>query len=230
MSAQVPGGMFLDRVGIKKTYVASIVSWSSFLLLHGFSGGFRSLLLCRVSLGIAEAPCFPANSNVVRICFQPEERALATAIYTAGEYSGLVFFGPILYWVMGTLGWRAMFILAGLVGIAFAPIWWTQYSGPDAIGDAAVEPKRRWPWADVRELARSRLLVSLGLGQFAGSATLVFFLTWVPLYLATERHMSGNQLGFASVFPFVGGGIGALLAGHRLRYVAAANGFFESCP
>src|SRR5688572_29790483 len=61
--AQLPSGVLLDRVGVKATYVASIALWSLVTLLHGLTSGFRTLFGLRLALGLAEAPCFPANSK-----------------------------------------------------------------------------------------------------------------------------------------------------------------------
>jgi ACS family D-galactonate transporter-like MFS transporter len=51
------------------------------------------------------------------------------------------------------------------------------------------------------------------LGQFGGNTTLVFFLTWFPTYLATERHMGWIKVGFFAVLPFVAASVGVLFGG-----------------
>src|SRR3954469_11276316 len=43
-AAQIPGGIFLDRVGARLTYFLSVTVWSVFTVLQGFSGGLASLL------------------------------------------------------------------------------------------------------------------------------------------------------------------------------------------
>jgi ACS family D-galactonate transporter-like MFS transporter len=51
------------------------------------------------------------------------------------------------------------------------------------------------------------------LGQFGGNSTLVFFLTWFPTYLATERHMGWIKIGFFAVMPFVAAAVGVMFGG-----------------
>ena len=51
------------------------------------------------------------------------------------------------------------------------------------------------------------------IGQFAGNSTLVFFLTWFPTYLATERQMAWLKVGFYAVMPFIAASIGVLVGG-----------------
>ena len=41
----------------------------------------------------------------------------------------------------------------------------------------------------------------------------MFFLTWFPTYLATERHMTWVKVGFFAVLPFIAAAIGVLAGG-----------------
>jgi ACS family D-galactonate transporter-like MFS transporter len=63
--AQVPGGVFLDRFGTRMTYALALVGWSAFTVCQGFVRSSAALILVRLGLGVAEAPCFPANSRVL---------------------------------------------------------------------------------------------------------------------------------------------------------------------
>lgn len=120
--AQIPGGIFLDRFGNKVTYFLALTLWSLFTMFHGLAVGLKSLLLCRFGLGVSEAPCFPVNSRVVSAWFPQQERAKATAVYTVGEYLGLACFAPLLFWIMGSFGWRALFISVGAAGCCCAGV------------------------------------------------------------------------------------------------------------
>jgi len=228
-AAQIPGGVFLDRFGNKLTYFLSITFWSLFTLLQGFATGLYSLLAMRLGLGVAEAPCFPTNSRVVSTWFPQKERARATGIYTVGEYIGLAFFSPLLFLIMGLYGWQTLFILVGAAGIVFGAVWWLCYREPGesrwanraeldyikAGGGAADQASISVPfsWKNVRMLLSHRQIWGASLGQFAGNATLVFFVTWFPTYLATERHMPWVKVGFFAILPFVAAGVGVMFGG-----------------
>lgn len=47
----------------------------------------------------------------------------------------------------------------------------------------------------------------------APTRPLVFFLTWFPTYLVTERHMGWLKIGFFAVMPFLAAAIGVLAGG-----------------
>lgn len=226
---QIPGGIFLDRFGTKLTYFLSLTFWSLSTLLHGIATNLASLLTFRFALGVSEAPCFPTNSRVVATWFPQQERAFATGVYTVGEYVGLAFLSPLLFWIMGAFGWRALFFVVGIAGVLFGLFWWVSYREPHesktvnqaeldyiAAGGGIVTQKTaqtKFEWRLVGKLLRFRQLVGICIGQFAGNSTLVFFLTWFPTYLATERHMGWLKIGFFTVLPFIAASVGVLFGG-----------------
>lgn len=242
-ASQVPGGLFLDRFGTRITYALSVGFWSLFTLLHALAGGLTSLLGLRLALGISEAPCFPANSRVVATWFPQSERAFATGVYTVGEYIGLAFLSPVMFWLLVNHGWRSLFIVCGVIGFVFVAAWIAKYRDPPehktvnaaeleliAAGGGLVggEGKTaRIDWSKAGKLLGFRQMWGICLGQFAGNSTLVFFLTWFPTYLATERHMAFLKIGFYAVLPFIAASVGVLFGGwwsdNMLRRGKSAN-------
>lgn len=227
-AAQIPGGLLLDRLGSRLTYALSVAAWSVFTLLHGLAGGVASLLLCRFGLGVSEAPCFPTNSRVVATWFPQGERARATSVYTVGEYLGLACFSPLLFALLARFGWRSLFVVTGIAGIAFAALWWRLYREPresranaaeraliEAGGGLTADVVRQeaFSWRQVRRLLGYRQVLGACLGQFGGNTTMVFFLTWFPTYLATERHMGWIRLGLFAVLPFLAAAVGVSFGG-----------------
>jgi MFS transporter, ACS family, D-galactonate transporter len=229
-AAQVPGGVLLDRIGTRLTYFFSVTLWSIFTGLQGVANSFTALLLYRLGLGVAEAPCFPANSRVLGSWFPQHERARANSVYSLGQYFGLAFLSPVLYWVVATFGWRALFIGAGAAGILFAVIWLWFYHEPrksklantaelDHIGKGGglLEPdlaqKQKLSWSLAGRLLSRRQILGASIGQFAGNSTLVFFLTWFPTYLATERDMEWIKAGFFAILPFLAASVGVVCGG-----------------
>lgn len=211
--AQVPGGWLLDRVGTKLTYFLSVFFWSLFTLLQGFASSVASLLGFRLGLGVSEAPCFPTNSRVVANWFPEDERAKATAVYTVGEYLGLACFSPLLFWIARRFGWRWLFFVVGIIGIAFSMVWRTLYRDPEGKDSRTSAGAPGLKWGQIRELLSYRQVWGASIGQFGGNSTLVFFLTWFPTYLAKERHMTSLNAGFNAILPFAAAACGIMLAG-----------------
>jgi ACS family D-galactonate transporter-like MFS transporter len=225
---QVPSGVLLDRFGIRAVYSWSLLGWSLATLLHSAATGFASLLGLRFALGLAEAPCFPANSSVVARWFPRSERGRAIGVYTAAEYIGLSFMSPLLFWILSRLGWRALFAAAGGIGVAAGFVFAAKYHDPAdhrtvtqaelayveaGGGDVGKTAPGGFDLRQVRALFRHRQMWGLCIGQYAVYSTFVFFLTWFPTYLATERHMDWIRVGIFTALPYIAGFFGILFAG-----------------
>jgi ACS family glucarate transporter-like MFS transporter len=57
------------------------------------------------------------------------------------------------------------------------------------------------------------MLLGIYVAQYGITALTYFFLTWFPVYLVKERHMSILSAGFVSVLPAVAGFVGGVLGG-----------------
>jgi MFS transporter, ACS family, D-galactonate transporter len=222
-AAQIPGGVLLDRLGVRLTYFLSITIWSICTLLQGLTIGLGTLVGARLALGIAEAPAYPCNSRILNTWFPQDERARATGVYSVGQYFGLAFLSPVLFWIAGEFGWRALFGVVGTLGVGFGLVWLRLYREPETAPTVAA----RFDWGVMRRLIRKRQILGASLGQFASNSTLVFFLTWFPTYLATERHMAWLKVGFFAILPFVAATVGVITGGVvsdlLLRRTGSAN-------
>lgn len=240
--AQVPGGMMLDRLGTRVTYAVSLGVWSFFTLMHGFAMNVASLLTFRLGLGVAEAPCFPANSRVLSTWFPQQERARANGVYSVGQYAGLAFFSPVLFWVVETLGWRSLFFITGAIGVTYALIWYVSYRSPhdsNLVNEAELQhieaggglghrgEQVPFSWRLAGRILLKRQILGASIGQFCGNSTLVFFLTWFPTYLATARHMDWLKSGVFAVMPYIAATAGVLIGGavsdSLIRRTGSAN-------
>ncbi len=239
-AAQIPGGILLDRIGVRITYFLSVTIWSVFTLLQGLVTNSWSLIACRMGLGLAEAPAFPSNSRVLGTWFPQAERASATGVYSVGQYFGLAFLSPLLFWISGAFGWRALLVIVGAAGILFGFVWYSLYRDPHesranqaeldhitAGGGFASASRTKFQWSHIGFLLRQRQIVGASIGQFASNSTLVFFLTWFPTYLATERQMGWIKVGFFTILPFIAACVGVvsggLLSDYLLRRTGSAN-------
>ncbi|MFC7392236.1 MFS transporter [Scopulibacillus cellulosilyticus] len=226
---QIPGGWILDRLGSKITYGFSLLIWSILTCFQGLANGFGLLFGLRLGIGFSEAPAFPTNNRVVSTWFPQKERAFATGVFTAGEYVGLGFLTPILFWLLSTFGWESVFIVSGAAGIIFSCVWLIKYNDPAKDkkvnqaelnyireGGGVVENKSersKISWSQVASLFKHRQLIGIYIGQIGITATLWFFLTWFPTYLVDEKHMTILHVGFVAAIPYIAAFIGVLFGG-----------------
>lgn len=229
---QIPGGLLLDKLGNRNTHTLGIAGFSLMTLLQGFASGFSGLMFLRIGLGAFEAPAFPTNSKVAATWFPENERARAVSIYTSGQFIGLAFLTPTLIFLEHAYGWRGLFIIAGIVGLAWSVLWYILYRDPNkskkvnqaeldyiSQGDgfdatnADKQVKSKLTKKDLGIVLSSRKLWGIYIGQFAVSSTLWFFLTWFPTYLVEYRGLTFIKTGFYASLPFIAAFIGVLSSG-----------------
>lgn len=246
---QLPGGWLLDKFGSKRVYAFSIFFWSLFTLLVGAVGFFTGLLAVvilfslRFLVGAAEAPSFPANSRIVAAWFPANERGTAAAIFNSAQYAATVVFAPLMGWLIHSFGWHWVFAVMGVLGMLYVLIWNKLIADPkdhpmanaaevnyiEAGGglvsmDQAVKAggKQEGPnLAYIKQLLSSRMLVGIYIAQYCINALTYFFITWFPVYLVQEKHMTILKAGFVAAIPaicgFVGGVLGGIISDLMLR-------------
>ena len=237
--AQLPAGGLLDRFGSKNIYGVSIFCWSVCALLAGCSGylpavaAFYTLFALRLLDGLAQSPVFPGNGRIVAAWFPTSERGRASALFNSAQYFALVFFAPIMGWIVHLWGWKQCFWFAGAVGLILGGFWYRVIHGVqshprisqteiDLIerggGLASLDAAGRrhvntLTWSAVRWLLSKRMLVGIYIGQYCITTLTWFFLTWFPVYLSRARHIPIVKVGFLAALPALCGFIGGILGG-----------------
>jgi ACS family glucarate transporter-like MFS transporter len=239
--AQLPGGWLLDRFGTKITYFFSIFMWSLFTMLMGTVGfltgaaALTALFCLRLAVGASEAPSFPGNSRLASSWFPTAERGTAAAIFNSAQYFATVLFGPLMGWLVHTHGWQSVFYVMGGLGILMSFIWLKMVYGPKdhprinaaelayikeggalidlESKDKAVATTKLDTGSAIRQLLGNRMLLGVYIGQYCINTLTYFFLTWFPVYLVTERHMTILKAGFVAALPAVAGFLGGVLGG-----------------
>jgi MFS family permease len=129
-------GIFLARLADSwnrvKLIAVGVLLWGLATAACGLAGGFATLFLARVMVGVGEATLGPAAYSLISDYFPPEKRARAMSLYTSGIYFGtgaaLIFGGLVIGMVGGSDGfdlpvvgsvqpWQAVFFVVGLPGV-----------------------------------------------------------------------------------------------------------------
>lgn len=133
---QLAGGWALDRFGAKRTYTGAIFLWSFCTAGVGFAPLFgqhaASVLIFGLifMIGVAAAPCYPANAKIVSAWFPATERGTASAIFNATQYFAAAAFTPALALLAANFGWRSVFFAMGAIGVAAGVLFALRLKGP----------------------------------------------------------------------------------------------------
>jgi MFS family permease len=235
----LPGGRLIDRWGAHVVASVATAVWSLAQMATGASVGVVTMLLTRLGLGIGEAPFSPIVYRSVRTWAPYTERGTATAVIGAGGSLGPALGAPLVAWLIQTLSWRWSFVITGAIGFVWVAVWMAVVSTPEKT-KWLPEPERQrllnereagieLPEHDgVGYLALLRCPAMWGV--FVSQGCLVYslylYLSWLPNYLQTARHMSVVESGFYTSIPFfVATGVSVIAnwAGDRLLSVEAVR-------
>ncbi|WP_243791865.1 MFS transporter [Saccharopolyspora gloriosae] len=244
---QLPGGVLLDRFGARRVYAFSLVLWTLVTVAVSLVGLITTpvliavtiLFLLRLLLGAFESPAFPANARVATAWFPTAERGRATAIFNSAQYFATALFAPIMGWITHQFGWRWVFVMLGVLGLALAALWLRWMDSPrnhprvtaaefetirsggglvdlDAPKDgstAEVQPRAPLNATTIKQIFSARALWGVYITQYAVNALTYFFITWFPVYLVQGRGLTLLEVGFVAALPAVCGFGGGLLGG-----------------
>lgn len=176
--AQLVAGWLVHRYDIRVVLGAGVALWSVATALTGLAGGFASLLLLRVLLGVGESVTFPSWQLILARHTVEHERGRANGFVSAGQGTG-----PMLGTLFGGLamahfGWRAMFVGLGVITSLWLLPWF-------AVTHAWRKTETEHETDAVTYLAilGERQFWGAALGQFSMNYCFYFVLTWLPTYL-----------------------------------------------
>jgi MFS family permease len=204
-----------DRSSHFGVLLLSLITWSAATALCGAAGGFTSLFLYRMIVGLGEAGAQPATHALVSGTLPVHLRARALSVIGVGSGVGVLCGG----WIGGAmgeaLGWRAAFWAAGLIGVIVA-------LALVACRSLLAGPKRETrPRASIAEalrtFARRRSYVWLLLAICFASIGYYTVQGWIPTYLARifnlQPSAAGGLFSLSCVAPLLVGTIcGGLLS------------------
>jgi MFS transporter, ACS family, hexuronate transporter len=203
-------GVFIDHVGLNIGAAIAVTVWSCACAATGFAGMFRGLLASRTALGIAEASGIPLFGKANAVYLEPSERALGTAMNQVGLSLGLTLAPLIVAALTPRYGWQSSFVLCGVLGLMWVPLWLLVAKKIPAKEMAPAEPGA----ATLKELLRDRRVWGLAVGTVFIMSLYTLWTNWTTLYFVHDWNMTGEEANqrFAWVPP-VSGGLGGFFGG-----------------
>ena len=126
-------GLLIDRIGLNRAISFAVGLWSCAGIATGLTSGLGGLVGCRAVLGAAEAAGIPAAGKAIHQYLRPGERALGNAVNQAGVSLGSVVAPLLATWIALRSGWRHAFVVTGVLGLAWIPLWiWVSRRAPAA--------------------------------------------------------------------------------------------------
>jgi MFS family permease len=218
--ASFPIARLADR-GNRVTIISiAFATWSAMTAFCGVATNFVQMLFGRAAVSIGEAGCTPPAHSLISDTFPAERRTTVMAIFVSAGPVGSLIAAIAGGWIVQVHGWRAAFIICGVIGIVLAIV--TRFTVPEPPRRQLSHHQPLLPTFRTLLGKRSFVAVTIagaiaGIGSFSNHQYMVSFLMRAhDLPLATASTLSG--LVFGGVGIFVTLGAGAIMDRGRMRF------------
>ncbi len=222
---QTASGRFLDRVGTRTGLSVSVAFYSIVAALTSLAGGLRSFIAFRFLLGAGESANWPGATKAVSEWFPRRESGWAVALFDSGSSIGAALAPFIVLWVYRLTGsWRPAFVVTGLLGFLWLPLFRRLYRSPEehprlsAAERADILSNRASPSDAAGAVLSYRTLFSLPqtwgivIGKGLTDPVWFFITDWFAVYLASRGFTLENSL-LAFWVPFIAADLGNFAGG-----------------
>ncbi|HEY9290930.1 MAG TPA: MFS transporter [Microlunatus sp.] len=141
---QVPGGWLAQRWSAKRLVTILLIVWGLLAITTGFVQSYGQLLTVRFLLGLVEGAVQPAIMVMISRWFPAAERGRAFSLFIMHNPIAVIIAGPLSGLILSATGWREMFWIEGVAGLAIGVTVW-------ALIAADSPSSARWLSADERE-------------------------------------------------------------------------------
>ena len=213
---QVPAGLFGERFGARTTLALALLGCSVASLATGLmpeSGASVTLIATRILLGVSQAAVFPVAAMAVSQYIANEHRIRANAFYIASSSLGAAIAPLLMAPVMENFGWRAVFVLSGVLGATAAVICFTLMPRHSTRTADCVRPSLTAQLHATQLLVRDPNLRQLSLAYLLHSAVYFVFVFWFFRYLTEGRGFTVLASGMWASLPSIAGFVCAPIIG-----------------
>jgi ACS family hexuronate transporter-like MFS transporter len=226
---QTASGRWLDRVGTRTGLSLAVAFYSVSAMLGSLGNGLRSFMGVRFLLGLGESANWPGATKAVAEWFPRRDSGWAVALFDSGSSIGAALAPFIVLSVHQATGsWRPAFIVTGLLGFLWIPLFRWLYRSPEEHPRLSAEERQdilanrgSSPGASTESYRTLlRLPHTWGIIIGKGLTDPVWFLItdWFAVYLATRGFpLEDSLLAFwvpfmaADLGNFAGGGVSSFL-------------------
>ncbi|MQR86929.1 MFS transporter [Bacillus megaterium] len=213
---QLPGGWLADRYGSRNIIIIAIILWSLFTAFTGWAWSLTSLIIIRFLFGLGEGAFPSASLKGVAENFPRNERPKVSSVLLSSNYIGSALAPLIIAPFLLHFGWRNLFHIIGVVGIAFALVYWLAVKPAQRTASINSEQKQKEKLANkenLKQLFKMPIMWQLALTWFGLSLINKGLDSWMPSYLLNVRGLDLKAIGILTPLPFIAAGVATAFGG-----------------
>ncbi len=210
-------GPLTDRVGRRITLISCIALFSVLTLAIAAAQSTTQFTVLRFLAGLGLGACLPTALAFMTEHAPAGRGGTAVTRMMTGYHVGAVLTALLALVLIDPLGWRAMFVVGGVLGLLTLPVMWARLPESETYLRAVADRDAGRASVTVRsgDVVRGRYLaVSLGLwvASFMGLLLVYGLNTWLPTIMGEAGYSIQAGTGLLLVLN-VGAVIGLLAAG-----------------
>jgi MFS family permease len=192
----IPIARWADR-GNRVTIIAlAAVLWSVMVALSGAVANIFQFTLVRIGVAIGEAGCVPPAHSLIADYFTRSERPRALGVYMLGAPVSALIGYFAAGWLNELYGWRTMFVILALPGIALSAVAWLTLKEPRLKAGPALNAPPQPSMKDVflvlwKIPTFRRVLFAYSAAIFFGSG----LTQWLPTFFIRSHGLHTGELG-----------------------------------
>jgi ACS family glucarate transporter-like MFS transporter len=218
-------GLLTDRFGARAVMGTGMIIWALGSAATGAAVGLSTLIAARLLLGVGESSSYPAGNRIVREWAPHSERGFMTSIFSCGATAGPAVGFLVTTFLISLFDWRITFFIVAAGTLVWVLVWFWVYRSPERASWLGKEERdyiltKRDPVRQeavhamsLAALLRQPVMWGLLLTHGCQVYSIYLFITWLPSYLRTARHLDLFAAGWLATLPYVVTTIGLLVLG-----------------
>lgn len=200
--AQIPAGAFADKFGKKRLLVIGFLCYGIFTGVSGIMAGFTGFMVARALGGLSASTYYGPQFAMSGEAIPTKHKTLGSAIINSGSGVGIA----LGFIVSSTLvldwgfSWRISFYIFGILTliVGFIISYLVKDDRKEQAAKKEMEMELEKPKVSAFSLFKNRNLLVVFLVLFCSIYGFTVVVTWLPMYLETERGFSGSSVGLIS--------------------------------
>lgn len=224
---QIPGTLYAANKSAKRLIFWSLILWGLLAMATGLVSNVYGLIVIRFMLGVVESAVMPSMIIFLSRWFTRAERSRANTFLILGNPVTILWMSILSGYLVGSVGWRWMFIVEGFPALLWALLWWrlvvdrpkdarwlTDNEKGDLQAQLDQEQQSIKPVKNYGEAFRSRIVLLLCLQYALWSIGVYGFVMWLPSIINAAPDSNIVTTGWLASVPYILAIIGMLTASH----------------
>lgn len=222
----IPIAWLADRYNRRNIIAIGLAFWSLMTVCTGLVVNIWQLALARFLMGAGEASGISPAYSMLSDLYDKVRRPLAVSILICGSTFGMFLAYLIGGWLDEQFGWRSVFFVGGIPGMAVALIFYLSVREPQrgAAETGAVTLDVSSLLETLRFLLHSRTYVIVLIGGCFMAVHLYAAIVWAPTFMLRVHELSSGQMGTYMAFARGPAGLlGMILGGLLVKHLGQAD-------